>query len=35
MLPYYQEEDSGKDIIELPPPNIWELKISNENPIEV
>ena len=33
-LPYYQEKDSGKDIRE-PLPDVWKLKKSNENPIEV
>ena len=33
-LPYYQEKDSGKDIRELLP-DVWKLKKSNENPIEV
>ena len=33
-LPYYQEKDSGKDIRELLP-DVWRLKKSNENPIEV
>ena len=33
-LPYYQEKDSGKNIRELLP-DIWKLKKSNENPIEV
>ena len=33
-LPYYQEKDSGKNIRELLP-DVWKLKKSNENPIEV
>jgi len=33
-LPYYQEKDSGKDIRELLP-DVWKLKKSNENPIEI
>ena len=33
-LPYCQEKDSGKDIRELLP-DVWKLKKSNENPIEV
>lgn len=33
-LPYYQEKDSGKDIRGLLP-DVWKLKKSNENPIEV
>ena len=33
-LPYYQEKDFGKDIREQLP-DVWKLKRSNENPIEV
>lgn len=33
-LPYYQEKDSGKNIRELLP-DVWKLKKSNKNPIEV
>jgi transposase len=33
-LPYYQGKDSGRDIRELLP-DVWKLKKSNENSIEI